>query len=44
MKINPVPNKSLGQHWLYDEDSLQAMCDGGELKSTDTVMENLFQT
>lgn len=39
MKITPIPNKSLGQHWLYDKDSLNAMCDGGDLKPNDTVME-----
>src|SRR5690349_14105103 len=31
--------KSLGQHWLYDDDSLQAMCDGIALTPADTVLE-----
>lgn len=31
--------KSLGQHWLKDEASLQAMCDAAELSSTDYVLE-----
>lgn len=35
----PLTKKSLGQHWLYDEDSLQAMCDAVELKADDTVLE-----
>ena len=39
MKITPVPNKSLGQHWLHDEDCLRAMSDAAELKPTDNVME-----
>ena len=31
--------KELGQHWLHDDESLQAMADGIELKKTDTVLE-----
>lgn len=31
--------KSLGQHWLYDQDSLEAMCIAGEVGSEDTVVE-----
>jgi 16S rRNA (adenine1518-N6/adenine1519-N6)-dimethyltransferase len=31
--------KSLGQHWLHDEASLQAMCDAVELSADDTVLE-----
>ncbi|HSX29599.1 MAG TPA: 16S rRNA (adenine(1518)-N(6)/adenine(1519)-N(6))-dimethyltransferase RsmA [Candidatus Saccharimonadales bacterium] len=31
--------KELGQHWLYDLESLQAMADGIDLKKTDTVLE-----
>ena len=34
-----TPKKSLGQHWLYDEDSLMAMCDSAELKDNDHVVE-----
>ena len=33
------PKKSLGQHWLYDEDSLLAMCSAAELSSDDQVVE-----
>lgn len=31
--------KSLGQHWLKDETTLEAICQAGELTSTDTVLE-----
>lgn len=31
--------KELGQHWLYDDDSLRAMADGIDLKKTETVLE-----
>ena len=33
------PRKSLGQHWLFDEDSLNAMLEAGEISSSDTVLE-----
>jgi 16S rRNA (adenine1518-N6/adenine1519-N6)-dimethyltransferase len=33
------PKKALGQHWLHDETSLRAMCDGVELGPSDTVLE-----
>ena len=33
------PKKSLGQHWLYDEDSLQAMAAGIDVRPDDTVLE-----
>lgn len=36
---NPIPKKSLGQHWLYDDAALQAMCDAITLSDTDTVLE-----
>ena len=36
---DPLPKKSLGQHWLHDELSLQAMCDAAELTSEDNVIE-----
>ena len=36
---NPTPKKSLGQHWLHDTASLQAMADAAEIQSTDTVLE-----
>jgi 16S rRNA (adenine1518-N6/adenine1519-N6)-dimethyltransferase len=35
----PVPNKSLGQHWLYDAVSLQAMLDAAEVQPKDTILE-----
>ncbi|HWT55850.1 MAG TPA: 16S rRNA (adenine(1518)-N(6)/adenine(1519)-N(6))-dimethyltransferase RsmA [Candidatus Microsaccharimonas sp.] len=35
----PIPKKSLGQHWLHDEASLQAMCDAAEVTDIDTVLE-----
>lgn len=33
------PKKSLGQHWLFDEPSLEAMLKAGEVTNTDTVLE-----
>ena len=35
----PFARKSLGQHWLFDKDSLQAICLAANLSSTDTVLE-----
>ncbi len=35
----PATKKSLGQHWLSDPDSLQAMCEAAQLSTTDTVLE-----
>jgi 16S rRNA (adenine1518-N6/adenine1519-N6)-dimethyltransferase len=35
----PPAKKSLGQHWLYDEASLLAMCEAAELAESDTVLE-----
>ena len=34
-----APKKSLGQHWLYDKDSLEAMCEAAEIQPTDTILE-----
>ncbi len=34
-----IPKKSLGQHWLYDEATLQAICDSAEVGAGDTVLE-----
>lgn len=34
-----IPKKSLGQHWLYDELSLETMCDTVEVGPADTVLE-----
>lgn len=33
------PKKSLGQHWLYDEASLEAMCQAASVGTDDTVLE-----
>jgi 16S rRNA (adenine1518-N6/adenine1519-N6)-dimethyltransferase len=35
----PKTNKSLGQHWLHDTDSLQAMADAAGVLANDTVLE-----
>jgi 16S rRNA (adenine1518-N6/adenine1519-N6)-dimethyltransferase len=34
-----IPNKSLGQHWLSDQASLEEICEVAELKDKDTVLE-----
>jgi 16S rRNA (adenine1518-N6/adenine1519-N6)-dimethyltransferase len=39
MKSNPLPKKSLGQHWLHDIDALTAMSDAAEVGPDDTVLE-----
>lgn len=31
--------KSLGQHWLFDKDALQAMCQAGNITEGDNVLE-----
>lgn len=33
------PKKELGQHWLHDDESLQAMCDIASLNDSDYVVE-----
>lgn len=35
----PPTNKSLGQHWLNDEDSLQAMIDAAGVSPKDVILE-----
>lgn len=35
----PFAKKSLGQHWLHDLASLEAMCDAAAVESGDTVLE-----
>ena len=35
----PLPKKSLGQHWLSDETALQAIVDAAQLTPSDTVLE-----
>lgn len=37
--MNATPKKSLGQHWLYDEAMLRAICDSAEVGKGDTVLE-----
>ncbi len=36
---NTEPKKSLGQHWLNDEYSLEAICEAAAVQSSDTVLE-----
>lgn len=35
----PLPEKSLGQHWLNDQASLKAICGAAKLNKNDTVLE-----
>lgn len=35
----PLTKKSLGQHWLQDQDSLDAMLEAAEISLNDTVLE-----
>jgi 16S rRNA (adenine1518-N6/adenine1519-N6)-dimethyltransferase len=37
--MDPKPKKSLGQHWLDDDDALLAMVDAVAVQDTDTVLE-----
>ncbi|HEY5667707.1 MAG TPA: 16S rRNA (adenine(1518)-N(6)/adenine(1519)-N(6))-dimethyltransferase RsmA [Candidatus Saccharimonadales bacterium] len=37
--IDPPTKKSLGQHWLHDADSLNAMLDAADISLDDTVLE-----
>jgi 16S rRNA (adenine1518-N6/adenine1519-N6)-dimethyltransferase len=37
--MSDAPKKSLGQHWLYDEASLQAMVHAAGVQPVDTVLE-----
>jgi 16S rRNA (adenine1518-N6/adenine1519-N6)-dimethyltransferase len=39
MSETPQTKKSLGQHWLYDEAALQAMCRAAGVTPGDTVLE-----
>ncbi|QQS18579.1 class I SAM-dependent methyltransferase [Candidatus Saccharibacteria bacterium] len=34
-----VPKKSLGQHWLYDDVTLEAICDAADVQPGDDVLE-----
>ncbi len=39
--MNEIPDtkKSLGQHWLHDKESLEAICDGAGVVAGDVVLE-----
>ncbi|HEX4774729.1 MAG TPA: 16S rRNA (adenine(1518)-N(6)/adenine(1519)-N(6))-dimethyltransferase RsmA [Candidatus Saccharimonadales bacterium] len=39
MSESPLAKKSLGQHWLSDPASLQAMCDAADIDKEDVVLE-----
>lgn len=39
MSTQPTPKKSLGQHWLHDADSLDAMCTAADVRASDTILE-----
>ncbi|MDB5169012.1 MAG: putative Ribosomal small subunit methyltransferase [Candidatus Saccharibacteria bacterium] len=39
MTDTPFAKKSLGQHWLHDAASLQAMCDSAAITAEDVVLE-----
>jgi 16S rRNA (adenine1518-N6/adenine1519-N6)-dimethyltransferase len=39
MNDSPTPKKALGQHWLHDELSLEAMCMAADVAEGDTVLE-----
>lgn len=34
-----TPKKSLGQHWLHDENALETICRAGNLQADDSVLE-----
>jgi 16S rRNA (adenine1518-N6/adenine1519-N6)-dimethyltransferase len=38
-EYQPPTKKSLGQHWLHDQASLQAMCAAADIQKTDTILE-----
>jgi 16S rRNA (adenine1518-N6/adenine1519-N6)-dimethyltransferase len=37
--MNEEPKKSLGQHWLTDHESLEAICEAAAIKAGDIVLE-----
>ncbi len=39
MPITPAPKKSLGQHWLHDDATLEAICESADVGEGDTVLE-----
>lgn len=36
---DPLAKKSLGQHWLYDQAALGAMCQAADIQPSDSVLE-----
>lgn len=39
MRSEPLPKKSLGQHWLYDQVCLDAMVKAADVQPGDTILE-----
>ena len=39
MTDEPLAKKSLGQHWLHDQASLQAMCAAADVQANDVILE-----
>jgi 16S rRNA (adenine1518-N6/adenine1519-N6)-dimethyltransferase len=39
MADDATPKKSLGQHWLHDQKSLNAMLEAADVQDTDTILE-----
>ncbi|MDZ7744701.1 MAG: 16S rRNA (adenine(1518)-N(6)/adenine(1519)-N(6))-dimethyltransferase RsmA [Candidatus Saccharibacteria bacterium] len=39
MKDTPYAKKSLGQHWLHDDNALEAMCHAADINNEDAVLE-----
>lgn len=39
MSESQTPKKSLGQHWLYDQESLEAMCTAAKVNQDDVILE-----
>src|SRR5207253_1256835 len=37
--MSVIPKKSLGQHWLHDRPSLEAIADAADIQPGDTVLE-----
>lgn len=37
--MQDIPNKSLGQHWLDDDATLEAMCEAADVQADDMVLE-----
>lgn len=39
MKDEKLPNKALGQHWLFDDATLESICDSADVQPGDSVLE-----